>query len=111
MTYREALTNAVEFLRLNAPDDGLLRQAARMLERKAEKLRARQERSLLWPHRCLCGEMREKKAALCHDCRRAVPFELWMKFMIGRRRESQSAWRQIRIIAQTRSRNGRKEAA
>lgn len=112
MTLREALCFAIEHLRTTAdPDDRLAREAARHLERKAERLRVRSEKPALWEHRCFCGDRREKRALLCPACHTATPMALLVEFLAGRPRASAKARRQIVILCKTRMRHGEEVAA
>lgn len=103
MTLREALTTAVELMRTQGdPDDRTQREAARTLERKAERLRAQQEAPSIWEHRCYCGERRRPAALLCTDCHSAMPMKLLLAWYTGTSREKEEAVRAIRAICTTR---------
>jgi len=78
MTLCEALLLAVEALE----DRGGSRQAkaARMLDKKAMKLRAKEEASVRLPAYCLCGNEKKDGALFCRMCFSVIPVKLWTAF-------------------------------
>src|SRR5690349_21688428 len=82
LTLHESLTTAVDYIR-STTDDARLWQAAKHLERCAERKRARWERSALWPHRCHCGEPREAKMAACVLCYPLIPMAVFVALHFG----------------------------
>lgn len=98
MTLREALCFAIETLRTMDPDDAMAKDAARQLEKKAERLRARTEAPAVWEHRCYCGERRERRALLCVECHRAVPMAVLVTVLTGKPKARKRAQNQIAEI-------------
>lgn len=106
---REALVFAVDHLRVNGADDPLAVQAAKCLERKAERLRAKQEQSWVDRPYCDCGERRPVNDFLCPECRASVPMKVSFKLHHGSLPEMREAMRTIKSICAQRAR--RLEAA
>jgi len=107
MTFREALVEAVEFLRERCdPEEQRTRIAMRLLERKAERLRLREEaaRSAEPPALCFCGEIRPPGHAQCDDCWHVTPMAVLFDFHLGRGRVHRHAVRQMKLIAEMRLR-------
>jgi hypothetical protein len=102
MTLREALTTAVDHIRSSSEDTELL-AAARRLEAKAERMRARQEKPAMWPHRCICGERREEAMLVCWLCYREIPAALMLHWHLGRPLERRKALTRIELICRSRS--------
>ncbi len=87
MNQREAIVTVIDFVREQAPEDKRIQKAAKILEKRAELLRARAERRLTPPpsdlldepvtvtardciddlncELCRCGKKKERKASLC----------------------------------------------
>jgi hypothetical protein len=78
MMLLEALLLGVEALRERGEDADV--QAARLLDRKAMKLRARQEKSVQWDHYCYCGSGRREAQLVCDGCFREIPWRLLQGF-------------------------------
>lgn len=102
MTLREALSSAIDHIRATSEDTDLL-IAAKHLEKKAERIRARQEKPGMWPHRCVCGERRDEGLIVCGLCYREIPMDVWMAYHLGRARERRRALNRIEVICLSRS--------
>lgn len=86
------------------PDDDDVRRVARVLERKAERMRAREERGVFLLPRCFCGERREGKALVCAECFVELPAELMLAFHLGTSGQRRQALQRIRVVCETRAR-------
>lgn len=104
MTLREAICSTIELLRSTFPEDADVKKIVRVLERKAERDRARSEKSLLFSRYCFCGDRREPKALVCRLCYPHIPMELWIALHAGRGTKRKAAGRKIKLICETRSR-------
>jgi hypothetical protein len=104
MTLREALVTAVDFIVASGTEDRALIQAAKALERKAERLRARTEVSLMNLDVCDCGSRKPKPQNFCHDCYSVFPQLMFATWLRGTPKASARAWRQMRALSAARLR-------
>lgn len=75
---------------------------ARALERRAEKIRAKQEEPASWRSYCDCGERKDPKLNWCQDCYRAFPPALIDRWLLGKPKVSMKAWAEMKVISITR---------
>lgn len=106
LTMLEALLLAVEALQECGGER--MDQAARMLDRKAMKLRAREEASIRLPEFCLCGNARAKGRHFCVSCHGEIPLRMWMAYHTARSlKEADRAFAEIRQFVRS-QRGGRR---
>lgn len=97
-SFRDALVSAIELMRGFGDEE--TGSAADVLEKQANKMRAREAFFLL--PRCHCGARRKKTQQFCHGCLAAIPFSLWMTFHRGTAKESGAAMKKMVGIARGR---------
>ena len=102
MTYREALVMAVDFIRASGSEERPLVQAAKILERKSERLRARSEQKFVWSAYCDCGDRKGKDQPFCDACMTLIPVALWFDFHQGGLRKMGQARRRMVKISRAR---------
>lgn len=102
----EALTLAVETLR-ESGGGGQALEAARLLDKKAMKLRARQNRTVRWAQHCFCGHGRRDDAMICDPCFRAIPARMLLAFHYTKLGETKAALEDIRDFCKLRGRERR----
>lgn len=108
LTLSEALRMAVDALRETGGGDALAEQAARMLDKKAIKLRAKETAAIAWPEYCLCGNGKAEGARFCLHCFSAIPTGLWIAFHTAPLDEMGEAYREIEeFVKARRPRSGR----
>ncbi len=101
MTLREALVMAIDHIR-ETTHEGPLLLAAKVLERKAERLRARQETPAAWMERCHCGERKLTTQLACVECYRLIPMATLVMYHAPKASLSKRAKASIRAICETR---------
>lgn len=91
LTTLEAYELAAEALR--EMDGPRMEEAAKLIEQKASRLRARQAASIAMPAFCLCGNGRNTEERFCRKCTAAIPMRLWLDYHTARGCEAISeAW-------------------
>lgn len=108
LTIAEALRLGADALREVGDGDPQMEKAARMLDKKAMKARAREEATLVLPELCLCGNTKANGARFCRACEDAIPMQLWLNFHTAPLREMGRAYREIEEIVRARGGRGRR---
>jgi hypothetical protein len=109
LTTLEALELAAEALR--EVDGPRMAEAAKMMDKKASRLRARQAESIARPAFCLCGNGRKAEELFCPGCMTAIPMRLWLDYHTARSRDEMAeAMEEIRdfVLARGSKRRGRR---
>lgn len=102
MILREALAIAVDTLRGSGTEDAQILQAARELERKLCRLRARTGVRLVSLEWCECGERKRPEHGFCPECYAAFPARLVHRFHTGTLKQMMRARREMKEIANSR---------
>ena len=110
MLTRDALTHAICFIR-SATEDATMLRAAKVLENKAGRMRARTEKLPHDAYWCECGAMKPGKQVACSECYALIPMRLLVDRLTGKPAAKRSAERKIRIICETRMAAGERMAA
>ncbi len=103
MRMRQALVEAIDYIRASSEDAKLL-TAARVLERKAERLAGIEQARLEPCNWCDCGERKQADQWFCTECFKIMPTGLVIGYHVGDRRSMRRAWLQMTEIAASRSR-------
>lgn len=108
MTQLEALTHVIDYIRSTGTEERSLVMAAKVLERKTVRMRARSE--VLFPHWCDCGERKRPEHLFCTACYSVFPAGLTLRWHTGTSKQSAQAFREMVKIAQGRLREEREAA-
>jgi hypothetical protein len=97
MTYRDALATAIDTLLAQEQV-----QAAKVLQRKLSRMKATALVPISDRDWCDCGERKRPTLNFCHECNRAFPVKLTIRFLTGTAKQSRAAFEEMKLISQTR---------
>lgn len=101
MLMADALTHAIDYLRATTEDATLL-QAAKVLDRRAQRMRARTERLPHDVHWCECGAAKPAKQVACSACYALIPMAVLVARITGKPTAKRRAEDQIEAICRAR---------
>jgi len=102
MTYREALATAIDAIRGSATECPVQLAAAKCLERKLTRLRAKETPRIDSQNYCECGLRKRRENHFCDPCYAAFPVAMVQQYHLGSIRQSARAWRNMKAISASR---------
>ena len=102
VTMREACAAGRDALRELYHGEARMERCAKVLDKRAMQLRAREEATIRLPSVCLCGNTKRNEEEFCTGCFSAIPVGMWMRFHAAKVGEMAEAKGEIREFVRSR---------